>query len=268
VVSEAGEFSYVSARIVNATALDAPALESEVARTYGAIATILAGLRTPFPVRFWNYIPDLHAPMNGALTRYMVFNAGRYRAMSQWLGGRSQVEQRVPTATGVGHRGDDLHVYCLASNTAGRAVENPRQIPAYRYSRRYGPVPPCFSRATAIRSEGRDLLLVGGTASVRGEHSVNGRGIQQQLQETFTNLEALVGAWNTRRDPDGGPGCIPLERFRNLRAYCVNPEYLTVVRSMIEARFAGLETLEVVEARVCRPELLVEIEGVAEGNGA
>ena len=31
-------------------------------------------------------------------------------------------------------------------------VENPRQIPAFRYSKRYGPIPPCFARATRIKT--------------------------------------------------------------------------------------------------------------------
>lgn len=266
VARESGEFAYVSARIAGATRLDAGELEAQVGLAYAAIASRLAGLRVPHPIRFWNYIPDLHAPM-GELSRYMVFNAGRYRAMSAWLGGTEQLERRVATATGVGHDGEDLYVYCLGGKEAGRPVENPRQVPAYRYSRKYGPVPPCFSRASAVRFEGREVLLVGGTASVRGEHSVADAGIREQLLETFVNLATLV------RTGFAGPGkgeeshASPwLERFRFLRAYCVNPQHAGVIRSMIGARFPGLESLEILRARVCRPELLVEIEGLAEGG--
>lgn len=260
-----GEFAYVSRRIAAATALDAPGLELAVARAYGDIAAQLERLNAPFPVRFWNYIPDIHGQMGNGLTRYMAFNAGRYKALVEWLGGAGQLEQKVTTATGVGHAGEDLYVYCLASQTPGRPIENPRQVPAYRYSRKFGPMPPCFARATVVRTDGREALLVGGTASVCGEKSVNGDDIEKQLLETFVNLATLVRTGCAGRTGGEEPADSRwLGRFKLLRAYCVHADYDSLVRSMIQERFAGLATLEILRAQVCRPELLVEIEGVAE----
>ena len=52
----------------------------------------LREMQTQFPVRFWNYIPDIHCPCGRTpdgrpLDRYMVFNAGRYAACADWFGG-------------------------------------------------------------------------------------------------------------------------------------------------------------------------------------
>ena len=44
----------------------------------------------------------------------------------------------------------DLMIDALSAASPGIAVENPRQIPSYRYARRYGPRPPCFARATLL----------------------------------------------------------------------------------------------------------------------
>src|SRR6187455_2321525 len=111
--------------------------------------------------------------MAPGLTRYMVFNAGRFAALEELHGGRGELERSVASATGVGHKGEDLHVHCLATRAGGRAVENPRQVPAYRYSTRYGPVPPCFARATEVASYGSRTLLVAGTSAVQGEDSTH-----------------------------------------------------------------------------------------------
>ena len=69
-------------------------------------------------------------------------------------------------------------------------LENPRQVPAYRYSRRYGLRPPCFARATKFES----TLFIGGTASIIGEDSRHAAAIVAQTEETLSNLRALIAA--------------------------------------------------------------------------
>ena len=80
----------------------------------------------------------------------MVFNAGRFEALSDWFGGPGRLPDSLPAASAVGHDGDDFAVHCLLLSRPGVAVENPRQVPAFRYSARYGPRPPCFARATVV----------------------------------------------------------------------------------------------------------------------
>ena len=104
------------------------------------------------PVRFWNFVPGIHADMGDGLDRYMVFNAGRFAAFCDWFGPAATFNRHVPTASAVGiaqrRRSSSTR---SATLEAGVPVENPRQMPAYSYSRRYGPLPPCFARATHRR---------------------------------------------------------------------------------------------------------------------
>ena len=123
--------------------------------------------------------------MVDGLDRYMVFNAGRHDAYSDQCGA-------LGTASAVGIKGSDLSIHCLALEEPGTPVENPRQTPAWQYSARYGPLPPCFSRATIVDLAGRRTLLIGGTASVVGEDSRHAGEFDAQVEETLLNLEALI----------------------------------------------------------------------------
>ncbi|MCG8455947.1 MAG: hypothetical protein MI919_06655, partial [Holophagales bacterium] len=209
----------------------------------------------------------------------------RLRAMRQWLG-REGVPRRVATASGVGHFGRDLVIHCLACEAPGAPVENPRQVPAYRYSARYGPEPPCFARATRLDRRGSPpWLLVGGTASVRGEDSLHLGDLEAQLAETLVNLAevsrvgrecgarrgpAQVGTAEARleiREP-GSAGEGGLAAFRQLRVYHVDRAHRPRIRTYLERHLPSDAEVEYWHADLCRPELLVEIEGLAELRGA
>ena len=240
-------------------------LQRAVCTLYLDIASRLGELGARHAVRFWNFIPRIHARMGsrdgGILDRYMVFNAGRYAAYVRWHG-QKDVGGQAATATGIGHSGNDLVVHCLSGARAGEPIENPRQVPAYRYSRRRGPMPPCFARATLVGSARSPVLLVGGTASVLGEQSVHLGDVRAQALETFWNMAALVGGngrERTRREA--------LARYRTLRIYAVLGSDASVVRSLAAEHFPSVEVVECVRADVCRRTLLVEIEGTADGAG-
>src|SRR5690606_8127364 len=131
--------------------------------------------------------------------RYMIFNAGRYAAYTQWNDCRG-LPSDIATASGVGHTGTDLFVHCLAGRVCGIPVENPRQIPAWKYSQQYGPFPPSFTRATLLRDKEIDRLFVGGTASICGERSRHFANLKQQTRETLLNLAAVIKAGAAKRD--------------------------------------------------------------------
>jgi chorismate lyase/3-hydroxybenzoate synthase len=257
----------ISVRVPGATSLSVERLEDETFRAYTAIARDLEA-RQWHAVRFWNHVPHINELMEDGRDRYMVFNAGRYRAFCDWYGGPSQFDRHVATATGVGHHGRDLIVHCLAMARPGAAVENPRQVAPYHYSKRFGPLPPAFARATVLNAS-EDLparILVGGTASVRGEDSVHRDDLEQQLDETFVNLAALVSAATHRINGNGksnGNGDA-LSRYRELRAYVPDEANFDRVISAIGRACPTLARLEVLRADLCRPELLVEIEGIAD----
>lgn len=216
-------------------------------------------------VRIWNFIPSILAPLGALPHRYMVFNAGRFAAYESHLGCAGAFAVGVATASGTGHAGADLAIHALAFPEPGRSVENPRQVPAYRYSQRYGPRPPCFARATLLQasSDAPDRLLVGGTASILGEDSEHLHQLDAQVDETLRNLEALVAAgWVQARNAESLQPS--LSCFKHVRVY--HPERIPsdAVRIRLVGAFDRVESFELVTADLCRPELLVEIEGLAE----
>lgn len=285
-----GSFGTVlSVSVREAALLDADELEARVEGAYTAIAAAFGAESSSggsadglFPIRFWNFIPGIHAPMGrvsefkggeGApISRYMVFNAGRFKAIERWrsLGAArgSVFGGGIAAATGVGYRGSDLAIHCLAAGRPGRAVENPRQVPAYRYSRKFGPLPPCFARGTVASGPSGRVLLVGGTASVRGEESVHGDvepggkgSLVAQVRETLENLKSLI---ETGLGPASGEAA--LHSLRDLRVYHTRPDDASEILSALRTAIAPEARVEFVRADICRPELLVEIEGVAGGG--
>ena len=146
-VDETEHLSLVHVRVPQAVRLSLPRFEQAATEAYLAARDLLAaGHGAGHPIRGWNFIPHIGGRSDDGLERYMAFNAGRFAAYRAWFGAGDS--PRVPTASAVGHRGEDLYVYVLASETPSRAVENPRQISSYRYSARFGPSPPSFARAT------------------------------------------------------------------------------------------------------------------------
>jgi chorismate lyase / 3-hydroxybenzoate synthase len=254
-VSE-GVASGAEAQVDGVEALSAADLEQAVAAAFRDLLDQLAA-QAVVPVRFWAFIPRIHTDHGDGLDRYHVFNAGRFAAFSAWM--ESGQTPCIPTASAVGVDSGALRLFGIGTPNAGVAVENPRQVPAYRYSRRYGPRPPCFARATRLRDA--PLLLVGGTASITGEESVHLGEIAQQTDETLRNLASVVCAGWGGSDPDSGSW---LGAFRELRVYHPIPAHRSWILDTIKRAFPGLRLLEAMTAELCRRELLVEIEGVAE----
>lgn len=255
------DWRLVSTRVPDAARLSPADLESAVARAYATLAESLAA-SGHHPVRFWNFVPGIHADMGDGRDRYMVFNAGRFAAFLEWFGSAAVFSRMVPTASAVGIAQGPLVVHSLATRHESRPVENPRQVPAYSYSKRYGPLPPCFARGTLIApTPGNErLLLVGGTASIVGEDSQHERDARQQALETFENLAHLVAA--SRGDASPAPRQASFDAFTSLRVYIVRAADAPLLRSMVTERFRNAR-VEFAQADLCRRELLVEIEGVA-----
>jgi chorismate lyase/3-hydroxybenzoate synthase len=258
-VTTGEHFTHVSVTIPRADALSPDALHAHVRDAYLEIAATL-NAQQRHPLRFWNFVPRIHTPSGEGLDRYMVFNGGRFAACEHWHGSRNAFDHTLASASGVGVLGEALAIHCLAADAAGEPVENPRQVPAYRYSRRYGPRPPCFARATRMLTpvEGAWWLLVAGTASIRGEETMHVGDIDAQMVETLDNLDALLEAAQVKRGQAGAPS-----RLTSLRVYLVRPDDIGVVRQRLDQRYGPLADLEFAQAELCRTDLLVEIEGIA-----
>lgn len=259
------------ASTLHSVAVDVPltmtpsAFQDAVSSAYRELLADVAARPGRRPVRFWSFIPGIHDELDGSLDRYMVFNAGRHAVFAEHFGAVDFARGAIPTASAVGIGGQTLHVHCLAADVVTDAIENPRQVPAYRYSRRFGPRPPSFARATRVAPvDGPPVLLVGGTASIRGEDSRNIDDLDRQLDETLLNLAAVVAAAERAPVPTSDADvrrC--LQRYAGLRAYYLHDAQHDAIAATVGAAVAAGCVVELLPATMCRPELLVEIEGVA-----
>lgn len=256
---------HVSASVGDVRGMDILTFQRRVMEAYEDVFEQLASRRA-HPVRFWAFVPGIHDDLGSGLDRYMAFNAGRYGAFAAHFGRPTSFRVTVPTGSAVGVAGDRFLLHCLGADEPGLPVENPRQISAYNYSRRFGPMPPCFARATLLRDGGEPMLLVGGTASITGEESRHIDELESQLRETFLNLANVVASSVGEVLRDDAPATDIqklLRRFRELRVYHPMPEHRETLTRLISAAFSPECRIEWLEASLCRRELLVEIEGVA-----
>jgi chorismate lyase/3-hydroxybenzoate synthase len=262
-VRDADGLALCTVRIEDAARLSSARLRDVAARAHAGLFRAAEALAARNPIRMWNFLPSILSLREHGLNTYQVFNQGRFNAFVRALGSNSAFPARLPTATAIGHNGPDLIVHCLSSAAAGIHVENPRQVPAYRYSARYGPRPPCFARGTVVRRSGSPVLLVGGTASVRNEVSMHPNDLRSQIAETFENLSALASAARAAW-PAGVPGTPRLLRdgFEHLRVYYALAGCEGVLLDEVRQRVGPEPDIELVGATLCREELLVEIEGV------
>jgi enamine deaminase RidA (YjgF/YER057c/UK114 family) len=255
------DWTLVRVACPGAAALPDEEFERQIVMAYAWAHELLESHPPRCVVRMWNFVPAIGRPVANGHDRYSVFNAGRYAAFTRWFGG-DDFAPRLPAASGVDARTDDFVVYALGRREPGRAIENTRQRSAYRYSARYGPIPPCFSRGTVVRSPGArpgDWILVSGTASVVGEDSAHPGDLAAQVEETKANLAQLV-----RPVLGVGTDAEALRHYRALRVYLVREnDAAQVIRAFLDA-CPLVRELEWMPTGLCRQELLVEVEGVVD----
>lgn len=229
------------------------ALQPLTAVAYRRLFAMARALGYPHFLRIWNYFPQINRECEG-LERYRAFCAGRHQALVAEL---AEFEMRLPAASAIGTRGPSLQLYALAAKEPGMQIENPRQISAFHYPHQYGRRSPSFSRAVLKTwGEGREHLYISGTASIVG-HASRHLDLLPQLDETLTNLEALLAEANRLAST-------PLS-LALLKIY-VRPELDPApLRHRIVRVFGADVPMLFLHADICRRELLVEIEGLATG---
>lgn len=246
---------------------DSTTFQRHVADAYEAIFEQLDSAGACHPVRFWAFVPGINDEFGPGLDRYMAFNAARFGVFRARFGRPSSFSRSLPTGSAVGVSGDTFLLHCLLAHEVGRPVENPRQISAYRYSPRFGPMPPCFARATLLGGEAYPpMLLVGGTASITGEESRHVGALSAQAAETFRNLASVVASAGDEVLSEGtstGEIRHRLQAFTELRVYYRHAVDRVALECIVRAAFSPRCRVEWVQACICRPELLLEIEGVA-----
>ena len=230
--------------------------EARVQEAYARLLTLVEAEGYPHLLRLWNYFPGIGECV-GELDRYMVFCRGRHRAIENHYGGR--FTGRLPAASAVGTRHGGIVIYFLAGRSPGRHRENPRQMSAYCYPPQYGPKSPSFARATLVHAAASDALYLSGTASIVGHESRHPGDVDAQLDETLTNLTALLDSTATEE----GARFEGLASLTQLKVYIRRRADASRIQSRLEARLAPTAQCLYLESDICRPELLLEIEAIA-----
>ena len=192
----------------------------------------------PHLIRVWNYVRDINEG-EGDAERYKRFCAGRHDAFDalRWP------KERLPAASAVGIRQRGLFIHYLAAREPGRQIENPRQVSAYAYPREYGPRSPSFARATLFG----ETLFIGGTASIVGHETRHAGNLRAQLAETLVNINAVTRAAGRT-----------LTDLRHVKLYLRNANDAAIANEL--AAVLPHAKLVVMEADICRRELLLEVE--------
>jgi len=217
---------------------------------YAAIERFQSTSRFPYVLRVWNYFDRIN---HGSADeeRYKQFCAGRAAGLGP------HPTARYPAASALGRRDGvpTLQVYWLAARAPGAPLENPRQVSAYHYPRWYGPAAPRFSRAMLASGP---LLMISGTASVVGHASRHPGDLASQIDETLANLASVLDR-ATAMEP-----AIPARWGAEslLKVYLRERSSADAAAARLAARLPAGVRYMILEADICRSELLVEIDCV------
>jgi pSer/pThr/pTyr-binding forkhead associated (FHA) protein len=220
--------------------------------------------------RTWIYQGSIVAD-EGASQRYKELNRARtdeYEGVN-FLCDRLPVGHPpgvFPASTGIGTEGLGLELSAIALTTDRPEVlavplENPRQISAFDYSQKFGRKSPKFARAMAVTCGDYARIFISGTASITAEETRHIGDAAGQASETLDNIAALISEENLARHGLPGLGTT-LAGMGLARVYIKRQEDYARVRAICEERLGELPTIYAI-ADVCRPDLLVEIEGIA-----
>ena len=221
-------------------------------------------------IRTWLYLGGI-VDREGPTQRYKELNRARtdfyqnirFDSAHVMAGPHDAV---YPASTGIGADNRDILMSCVALATERKDVkvvplENPRQVSAYCYSSDYGPKSPKFSRALALTAGDWGTIFISGTASITDSESRHQDDVEAQTEQTLDNIEALIAEDNLCHHGLPGRGAT-MNDLALARVYIKRQEDYPKARGVCRRRLGELPTIYTV-ADVCRPELLVEIEGIA-----
>ena len=255
----------------------APGVYEKTVCSYQHLRRLLprGGARLDQVLRTWLYLGGI-VDDDGPVQRYKDLN----RARADIYAGVPFLAERLPddcpvpvfpASTGIGASGRGLNLSAVAllseeDDVIAVPLENPRQTPAFAYSQRYSPRSPKFSRGMAVVHGGDATLYISGTASITNAETRHPGDVVAQAHEALENITALISEENLARHGLPGQGAT-LQGVAVARAYVKRPQDYPAVRRVCEERLPGVP-LNYMVADVCRPDLLVEFEGIAFSHDA
>ena len=228
-------------------------------------------------IRTWLYLGNITEPtyseLEGETQRYKELNRARtdfFRDIRFFDGltAKPWTHAVYPASTGIGADGDTVVMSALAvkfddpEKGCVIPLENPHQTSAFDYGEQYSIKSPKFARALLLASEESGIIFVSGTASITDQETRYLDDPLNQTELTLDNIEILIAEENLKAHGKPGFGC-PLDGLVSARVYVKRPEHLETIRAVCERRIPNVPKIYTI-ADVCRPDLLVEIEGMAD----
>jgi enamine deaminase RidA (YjgF/YER057c/UK114 family) len=247
----------------------------QVKRTYALLQAILDKESLLFSdiIRQWNYVENIlsiHDHNGERIQNYQVLNDVRsqYYATTEFTNG-------YPAATGIGMNSGGLVLEVYAVKAVEQVdiipLKNPKQTDAYRYSdivligdalEKYSnKSTPKFERAKYVSIAGLRVIYISGTASIEKEKTIGEGDIRVQTAVTLDNISALISDENLKRSGIVSNGAKFDYSF--IRVYIKNTSDTDSIKLICNNCF-GLIPIHYLIADVCRDNLLIEIEGIAE----
>ena len=210
--------------------------------------------------RQWNYIENILG-FDGEQQRYQEFNNVRSGAY-----GNAFAKTGYPAATGIGmNRGGVIieFVAVKSDKIVSHAVDNPGQVSAHKYSEEVLVGEECvlkstpkFERARYLSVNGIKLILISGTASIIGEHTIGVGDPVKQTEVTIENIRRLYSEEVLQKFPEKN-----LEpKYGHARIYVKNKRDFAAIKRTFKTQFGNLPVVYII-ADICRDDLLVEVEG-------
>jgi enamine deaminase RidA (YjgF/YER057c/UK114 family) len=222
-------------------------------------------------IRQWNYIEQITETLdehNSPSQHYQIFNdvRSKYYQLSDFKNG-------FPAATGIGMDFGGIIIDAIAARFEDEnsivAVKSPVQLDAYTYSKEvlaennamcdFCRTTPKFERAKILTPSEKKWILISGTAAISGQASDDQLSAEHQTEMTIQNILRLISVENIAKH---GISSDEKASIQSLRVYVKYRKDLSNVKAVCIKYFSELPIIYVI-ADICRPELLVEIEGLA-----
>jgi enamine deaminase RidA (YjgF/YER057c/UK114 family) len=216
-------------------------------------------------VRQWNYIGEILKEENKdglCVQNYQVFNDIRndyYR--------RNKKTSNFPAATGIGMKTQGLIVDVFAQKSCDEVQSLPLRSKIQKNPFAYSDAvlvgdkvdkkPPLFERARLLYSKNQAQIFVSGTASIKDQETVAIGDISAQTENTIRYIKDLVSPENIQ--DNYSEIRLSNQDYQRVRVYVKRRDDLETVFKICTAHFPE-HVINVVEADVCRDNLLVEIE--------
>jgi enamine deaminase RidA (YjgF/YER057c/UK114 family) len=273
-VIETGACKELYAGGISVKAPDRPFTE-QVQETYHLLKTLLEGEQMGFSdiVRQWNYVEQILSVRDSDgnhIQNYQVLNDVRSAFYSE-----ADFSKGYPAATGIGMNAGGLVLEIYAVKPDGKVnivpLKNPRQVDAYHYSdvvlvgdaieKQHPKTTPKFERAKYISLNGLNTIYISGTASIQNEKTVGENDTALQTKITLENMDSLISEQNLVNA--GIQQASQSFKYTFIRVYIKEPADTNRVTSICNACFGNIP-IHYLIADVCRDNLLLEIEGIAE----